>query len=432
MFFCVSFRGLGVQTDFVRSVTLDSWKEDQIAIMKAGGNAKCLEYFEEQKMDKDLTLKEKYTTDVATHYKKMVAAAAKGEAEPTTIRSSTPNEQTASSKEADLILSDPSLTYSQAMLPSLIFLLEFLGKSASPVTVVAGYLVLGGIYYYTHLKVLAVIGFLPILLFLLFWAKLSRTFVTRRLPAFKSAHNLLLERIQSGRAKRTRDGHHIYLPKPSSEKKKKYGMVFFPGALVNHTAYSPLACKLSDAEMVVVVMSLEPTRFSSDSEMCKKMALLIMYEVLSISDVNVDEWILAGHSAGAAVAMSLAAEMKPGVSKLILCGIGSDHMRIKTLRDAAIDVLVMHGSNDGLVNSCTEQEKQHFRSVLPPETKGGKGKTEYITIDGGNHAGFGHYGPQSYPRSDGERTITLDQQQDTLVQKTLELLSAKIEGSKQD
>lgn len=32
-------------------------------------------------------------------------------------------------------------------------------------------------------------------------------------------------------------------------------------------------------------------------------------------------------------------------------------------------------------------------------------------IAGGNHAGFGFYGPQKFPRADGERTISLAEQQ---------------------
>ena len=47
-----------------------------------------------------------------------------------------------------------------------------------------------------------------------------------------------------------------------------------------------------------------------------------------------------------------------------------------------------------------------------------KGRTLYMSesavvhvIAGGNHAGFGFYGPQRFPRDDGERTISLAEQQ---------------------
>eukprot|EP00536_Pseudo-nitzschia_multiseries_P013272 jgi/Psemu1/137933/gw1.554.31.1 len=43
--FCIECSGkrraLGVHVDFVRSLTLDSWKPQHVAVMKAGGNARC-------------------------------------------------------------------------------------------------------------------------------------------------------------------------------------------------------------------------------------------------------------------------------------------------------------------------------------------------------------------------------------------------------
>jgi hypothetical protein len=405
--------------------------------MKAGGNSKCLAYFEEQQLEKDATLKERYNSQAATHYKEILAAAAKGKPAPAPTTVVLPKNHTSENNEEPieaLVLTDPSITYSRAVMPALNFMLIFLGQNINPMMAIVVYLIVGVIYYSfpnNHIirTTMAASLILPFIAIPLLWANITMVLVTRRLPAFKSAHNLLLERIQAGRARRKKDGYDIYLP-PNAEK-TKFGIIFFPGALVNHTAYAPIARKLSDEGILVVVMSMEPTRFIADSEICKKMALMVMYEVLSVGDVNVEEWVLSGHSGGAAIAMNLADEMKPGISKLVLCGIGCNHMGIKTLREAAIDVLVMNGSNDAIVKHCSEEEQQEFRNVLPPTSSGGKGKTEYVTIDGGNHAGFGHYGPQTYPRLDGERAITLDEQQNAFVQKTLEFLSQKA-ATKQD
>ena len=76
----------------------------------------------------------------------------------------------------------------------------------------------------------------------------------------------------------------------------------------------------------MVVLSLEPTRFVADVEANKKMALEAMQDVLSMSDVNVDEWVLAGHSAGAKTAINLVTEMKPDISKLLLFGVGESYV----------------------------------------------------------------------------------------------------------
>jgi len=181
---------------------------------------------------------------------------------------------------------------------------------------------------------------------------------------------------------------------------------------------------LSDHGIVVVVMSLEPTRWIANTDVNKKMALNVINEILSMSDVTVNEWVLAGHSAGAATAMNLSVEMKPNSSKLIMCGIGNNTSMDgkENLRDASVQALVMNGSEDKLVTRYSDKLVKKFRDLLPPSTSGcnkGKGKTTYITIEGGNHAGFGHYGPQN---GDGIRTIPLEAQQSIFVEKTVEFL----------
>ena len=42
------FRSLGVHLSFVRSVTMDKWKESELAKMKAGGNANMKSFLEDR------------------------------------------------------------------------------------------------------------------------------------------------------------------------------------------------------------------------------------------------------------------------------------------------------------------------------------------------------------------------------------------------
>ena len=42
-------------------------------------------------------------------------------------------------------------------------------------------------------------------------------------------------------------------------------------------------------------------------------------------------------------------------------------------------------------------------------------------IQGGNHAGFGHYGVQRFPRADGQRGITREEQQEQTIKLVKEL-----------
>ena len=43
-----AFRSLGVHLSFVRSVTMDKWKESELAKMKAGGNANMKSFLEDR------------------------------------------------------------------------------------------------------------------------------------------------------------------------------------------------------------------------------------------------------------------------------------------------------------------------------------------------------------------------------------------------
>lgn len=421
-------RGLGVQIDFVRSVMLDSWTQDQLAIMKIGGNNKFLSYFEKYGVAEGSTIAEKYNSDAAQQYKEILAAEANGAPVPDFPSKSTNVSSTnsatvngAAESMEDLVRYDPSITYSQAFWPVANFLWEKkICQKIHPLALSGIYVSLGGAYHaVSHNGILRatvlMVSALPVMGSLLFLGFGTRMFVNARKAPFKSAQNLLLERIKSGRAKRTKNAFDIYLPPPKSAKEtnvKTTGILFFPGALVNHTAYAFIASKLSDRGIVVAVMSLEPTRFNTNVESNKKKALTAMYEVLSTSDITVDEWVISGHSAGAMVAMTLAAEMKPGITKMLLCGVGSNEFGELSFRNDRIQALVINGSEDNLVNGLSEKQKTAFRDTFPPSTS-------FVTIEGGNHSGFGHYGPQSM---DGTRTITLDEQQDIFVHNAAEFL----------
>ncbi|CAB5217405.1 ArfGap-domain-containing protein [Rhizophagus irregularis] len=76
-------RNLGVHISFVRSISLDSWTWDQLRIMKVGGNQAFKEYIihtakRPELLNKDA--KSRYSSDVASKYKKVVEARAKDDA----------------------------------------------------------------------------------------------------------------------------------------------------------------------------------------------------------------------------------------------------------------------------------------------------------------------------------------------------------------
>ncbi|XP_048405706.1 ADP-ribosylation factor GTPase-activating protein 1 isoform X4 [Stegostoma tigrinum] len=71
-------RGLGVHLSFVRSVTMDKWKDLELEKMKAGGNAKFRQFLESQDYDPCWSLQEKYNSRTAALYRDKIATLAEG------------------------------------------------------------------------------------------------------------------------------------------------------------------------------------------------------------------------------------------------------------------------------------------------------------------------------------------------------------------
>lgn len=82
IFFCLEcsgrHRGLGVHISFVRSVSMDSWNNDQLKKMQCGGNAKMNDFFKQYGVDKYMDIKEKYNSRAAEIYREKLRAEVEG------------------------------------------------------------------------------------------------------------------------------------------------------------------------------------------------------------------------------------------------------------------------------------------------------------------------------------------------------------------
>lgn len=72
-------RGLGVHISFVRSITMDQFKPEELQRMELGGNANCGDYFTSHGVDLKLPPKDKYNNYVAEDYKAKLSALVEGE-----------------------------------------------------------------------------------------------------------------------------------------------------------------------------------------------------------------------------------------------------------------------------------------------------------------------------------------------------------------
>ncbi|XP_025995074.1 ADP-ribosylation factor GTPase-activating protein 1 isoform X2 [Solenopsis invicta] len=73
-------RGLGVHLSFVRSISMDKWKDVELEKMKVGGNRNAREFFESQPdWDESMSISQRYNTKAAALYKDKIATLARGE-----------------------------------------------------------------------------------------------------------------------------------------------------------------------------------------------------------------------------------------------------------------------------------------------------------------------------------------------------------------
>lgn len=64
---------MGVHISFVRSVTMDAFKNDEIVRMEQGGNKKCREFFEKSpEFNQSMSISERYSAEFAEDYKEKV------------------------------------------------------------------------------------------------------------------------------------------------------------------------------------------------------------------------------------------------------------------------------------------------------------------------------------------------------------------------
>lgn len=176
------------------------------------------------------------------------------------------------------------------------------------------------------------------------------------------------------------------------------GLILYPGGRVDYRAYAAHAQDIAEAGFTVVLVRM-PLNFA-------------FFGVNRAADVmaafpEVGIWAVGGHSLGGAMAAEFTLRSPQLVSGLVLWaaypGDNSD------LSELDVPVISIYATNDGL---ATLEEIQASEGRLPATT-------EFVRIAGGNHAGFGSYGPQN---GDGQAEISQEAQQAQIVEATVSFL----------
>lgn len=174
------------------------------------------------------------------------------------------------------------------------------------------------------------------------------------------------------------------------------GIVFYPGAKVEAKAYLPLAAELAERGYFCAIA---------------KMPFNLAFFGIDTADAIMDEapgigsWWICGHSLGGAMAAQYAAGHADDLEGAFLLAAYA----ATDLSATDLSVEVAYGSEDGVLNRKALEDNA---ANLPA------GATTTV-IDGGNHAGFGDYGPQA---GDGEATISAKEQWD----ETADLIEAAL------
>lgn len=226
----------------------------------------------------------------------------------------------------------------------------------------------------------------------------SQTRYPRTEQDLRSSLRTLQFRFGQVRAKRTKD-YDLYLPQGTKDR-IQCAFLLIPNEKVDHLAYASIASLLSDSGILVVVQNTEQYRLPSTLTGSGPAEIASIKQQVD-KEYTITEWTIGGHGMGSIPAALLVKQLN--ISKLVIWGAYSSWQ--VDLHDSNTSVLVIIGTSDGYWTSQSEDERKHFKSLLPKEN----GRTVFFEmIQGGNHAGFAHYGPIP---NDGERTIRVEEQQ---------------------
>jgi len=179
------------------------------------------------------------------------------------------------------------------------------------------------------------------------------------------------------------------------------GFIFYPGGRVDPRAYAPAAHAIAAAGYLVVIVPM-PLNLAV-------LAPNRAEEVIAAFPA-IKQWAIGGHSLGGTMAASFAADHPGAVNKLILWAAYPASSSSLANRDDLL-VTTIYGTNDGL---ATVADIEAARPDLPPTTT-------YVPLEGGNHAQFGWYGPQT---GDNTASISRAVQQEATIAATLQALAA--------
>lgn len=194
----------------------------------------------------------------------------------------------------------------------------------------------------------------------------------------------------------------------SGKRMPERAFLMVPGGLVDPHVYSCWINRIVGEDSTLAVVLI---KYPSN------LAIMNIGKVARVTDQmkDVKHWVIGGHSLGGTVAATVVYEHRDNFDGLIL--MGSWSREAADLSDWQGSVLSIYGSEDLLAST---DEIAGNSSFLPEGIQIGSPddiffaprKTLYYEINGGNHSGFGCYGPQD---GDGEALISSTEQHELMI-----------------
>jgi hypothetical protein len=194
----------------------------------------------------------------------------------------------------------------------------------------------------------------------------------------------------------TTDPWYTFVP---TGERSSTGLIIYPGGRVDPRSYAPTARAIAEQGYPVVIVPM-PLNLAVFGPGKAADVIAAMPEV--------ERWAIAGHSLGGSMAANFIRNNPDAVEGLVLWAsypAGSDDLSGFT----GLAATSIYGTADGV---ASPEEVLAGAALLPPDTV-------WVPIEGGNHAQFGWYGPQS---DQDIATISREEQQAQIITATVETL----------
>lgn len=151
------------------------------------------------------------------------------------------------------------------------------------------------------------------------------------------------------------------------------GLIFYPGGLVEPTAYAPILRMIAEEGVLVVI-----------TPMPLNLGILNTGAAGAVIEAypNISTWILAGHSLGGASAAIYAEKNLSKIDAIVFWD--SYPPDSADLSTSTIPVLSIFGTTNDIPNTDNFNDKRY---LLPTDAI-------FVAVEGASHAQFGDYGPQ--------------------------------------